>query len=124
MTQRDINGRFAKGQSGNPKGRPAKERSGRYYEIMMTACSYEDWRKIVKKAAQQAGRGDANARKFLADYLIGPPVKRTELSGPDGGPIETKSDVTGINAGIAEIVALFDKARERSGAGDPASDNE
>lgn len=58
--------------------------------------------------------------KLLGLYA---PEKR-EISGRDGGPIETKSDVTGITAGIAEIVALFDKARARSSSDNPATDNE
>jgi len=49
---------------------------------------------------------------------------KTEVSGPDGGPIETETNVTGIGAGIAEVVALFDKARTRAGAGDPPTDHE
>lgn len=124
VTERDENGRFVKGQSGNPKGRPKKERSERYYEIAISACTYEDWRAVWKKAVEQAKRGNATARKFLADYLIGSPVRRTELSGRDGGPIETKTHVIGIDDGIAQIVALFDKARERARAGDPPADNE
>ncbi len=80
MSDRDGNGRFVKGVSGNPKGRSPKEREDRYYEIALTAVSYEKWEKIIKKAADQAERGDGVARKFLADYLIGPPVQRSETS--------------------------------------------
>ena len=70
---RDKNGRFVKGHSGNPSGRAPKSREQRYYEITMSACTYADWEKIVKKAADQAKRGDAQARKWLSDYLVGVP---------------------------------------------------
>jgi len=84
---RDKNGRFKKGSVANPNGRPKKEREIRFYEITLTACTYADWREIVKKAVAQAKRGDASARKWLADYLIGPPVQRTELTGAEGAPL-------------------------------------
>jgi len=51
------------------------------------------------------------------------PEKR-ELSGRDGGPIETKTNVTGIDRGFAEALALLDEARKRSDAGNPPSNNE
>jgi hypothetical protein len=84
---RDPSGRFVKGQSGNPAGRPKKEREEQYLEITLSAVSFTDWRKIIQKARDQAMRGDAVARKFLADYLIGPPVQKLEHGGTDGGPI-------------------------------------
>lgn len=77
MAERDENGRFIKGHSGGP-GRPTKKREDRYYEIMLTSVTFEDFKSIVKKAVEQAARGDGTARKWLADYLIGPPVQKTE----------------------------------------------
>lgn len=75
MAERDEKGHFVKGHSGGP-GRPPKEREERFYEIMLSAVTYENWKEIVKKAVDQAKRGDSSARKFLADYLIGPPVQK------------------------------------------------
>ena len=86
--EREENGQFAKGNKGGP-GRTKKAREDRYYEIAMSTVSYDDWKAIIKKAAQQAKKGDSMARKWLGDYLIGPPAQRHELSGPGGGPIET-----------------------------------
>lgn len=84
------------------------------------------FKEIVHLKGQRSSFKMHDAQSALVHILRahGAFIEKREVSGPDGGPIETKSDVTGINAGIAEIVALFDKARERSGAGDPASDNE
>ena len=75
---RDEKGRFVKGNSGGP-GRPPKEREERYYEITMTACTYKDWEAIIKKAIEQAKRGDAIARKWLSDFLVGTPDQNVNL---------------------------------------------
>lgn len=88
MTDRDADGKFVKGKSGNPKGRPAKERETRYYDILMSTVTFEVWAEIVRKAAEQARKGDQAARKWLADYLVGPPVERKEITGVDGNAVE------------------------------------
>lgn len=88
MTDRDPTGKFVKGQSGNPKGRAPKEREARYYEILMSTVTFEVWGEIVKKAAEQARKGDQAARKWLADYLVGPPVERKEITGAEGNAVE------------------------------------
>lgn len=71
---------YVKGQSGNPKGRPKKEREERYYKITMSAVSFTEWREIVKEAATQAKAGDAQARKWLSDYLIGSPQQKLDIT--------------------------------------------
>jgi hypothetical protein len=86
MAERDENGKFAKGNPGGP-GRPKKEREERFTEITLSAVTFKDWEEIIKKAVTQAKRGDSQARKFLADYLLGPPVQRAELTGAGGGPV-------------------------------------
>jgi hypothetical protein len=40
--------------------------------------SSEDWANIVLGAVSKASEGDWRARKWLGDYLIGPPVQRVE----------------------------------------------
>ncbi len=83
MNERDEKGRFTKGNGGGP-GRPKKNREDRYYEIAMNACPFADWRAIWKKAVKQAKTGDSTARKFVADYLIGPPIQQLRGSGDKG----------------------------------------
>ncbi len=83
---RDINGRFLKGHSGMG-GRPSRPKEEKYYYILMTACTDKDWKSIVSKAVEQAKRGDAVARKWLTDYLIGPPIERREITGADNQPL-------------------------------------
>ena len=81
--EREANGRFAKGNQigkGNNGGRPPKRREDRYYEIMMNACTFADWKAIGKKAVEQARGGDKDARKWLADYLIGPAPKKLDVT--------------------------------------------
>lgn len=75
---RDENGKFAKGNPGGP-GRPKKEREIKYYELTLSVVSLTDWKEIVDKAVSQAKRGDAVARKWLADYLMGEPEKNVNL---------------------------------------------
>jgi len=38
----------------------------------------EKWTRIITKAVHQAIDGDRHARKWLGDYLMGPPVQRVE----------------------------------------------
>ena len=84
MTERDDKGRFVAGTTGNPNGRPSKKREERFLEITLSSCTYDDWADIVKKAVAQAKRGDSTARKWLSDYLIGPPTQRQEVTGANG----------------------------------------
>ena len=90
---RDNRGRFTKGNSGGP-GRPPKEREERYYEITMTACTFDDWQVIVKKAVDQAKRGDAVARKWLSDFLVGVPEQ------PISGGLSIIIDWDNVNGDI------------------------
>lgn len=94
MAERDENGKFIKGNGGGP-GRPKKEREERFYEITLSTVGFEDWKAIIQKAVKQAKSGDSNARKFLADYIMGPPVQKNEISGRDGGVIHVT--LTGLN---------------------------
>ena len=85
--KRDENGKFTKGTGGGP-GRPKREREAQYYRILEMAVSADDWSAICCKAVEQAKRGDAVARKFIADYLLGTPPQRIEHSGEDGKAME------------------------------------
>jgi len=87
MSKRDENGRFVAGISGNPNGRPPKKREERFLEITLAACTFTDWRAIVKRAVEQARRGNPVARKWLSDYLIGPAPQKLKLAGEDGGAL-------------------------------------
>ncbi len=98
MRERDENGRFIKGKSGNPSGRPPKEREERYREILVSTCTFAAWERIVKKAVEQAERGNKDARKWLADYLVGTPVKQVDIKS-GGETIKTNTII------VREIVS-------------------
>jgi hypothetical protein len=83
-------GGFTKGVSGNPEGRKSRPVEERYLEIFRKAVTPEDWESIVARAVLDAKRGDTAARKFIADYLIGPPIERKEITGEDGKPLIVK----------------------------------
>ena len=71
---RDSKGRFVKGASGNPQGRLPKQTETSYLQVSESVCTFDVWREITMKAVEQAKRGDARARQWLSDYLIGKPV--------------------------------------------------
>lgn len=77
--KRDANGRFVKGNSGGP-GRPPKAREERYLQILQSTLTFTDWADIVKKAGEQAKRGDKDARKWLTDYLVGPALQKHAIA--------------------------------------------
>ena len=83
---RDGTGKFVKGNGGGP-GRPKKAREERYREILLNTVTFDDWQDIIKRAVNDAKKGETSARKWLSDYLIGPPVERKEITGADGGPL-------------------------------------
>ena len=83
---RDGTGKFVKGNGGGP-GRPKKAREERYREILLNTVTFDDWQDIIKRAVNDAKKGDTSARKWLSDYLIGPPVERKEITGADGDTI-------------------------------------
>jgi len=89
VTDRDVNGRFLKGTVPNPKGRPPKEREEKYREVLITSISFADWQRIVIKARDQALKGDAVARKWLSEYLVGLPPQRIEGAGDNGEIVVT-----------------------------------
>lgn len=83
---RNEKGQFIKGYSGGP-GRPQRAVEEEYRAILVSTVTKSDWQAIIVRAVADAKRGDSQARKWLSDYLIGPPVERKELTGQDGGPV-------------------------------------
>lgn len=87
MTPRDENGRFVKGHSGNPNGGSAKKRSASYLAAFNKTLTIQDMKAIVAKAVEQAKAGDKDARRFVADYALGKPQQRVEVSGDGNAPL-------------------------------------
>jgi len=105
MAQRDEKGRFIKGGVGNPRGRLPKAREIKFFDLTVSAVSEDDWNSIVDKAKEQAKRGDAVARKWLADYLVGQAVSRMDNELMTVGQ-ETDEHKTVIRA--EQIAAVYD----------------
>jgi hypothetical protein len=75
---RDTNGKFVEGNTYG-KGRPKLETERLYLHAVREACDFETWKKVVEMSVLQAKQGDAKARNFLANYLIGKPEQKNFL---------------------------------------------
>lgn len=79
---RKPDGTFAPGNPGGP-GRPRRQTEAAYLVALSDAVTVEDWQEIVKVAVIAAKSGDAAARKWLGDYLLGvnpPQAERPTLA--------------------------------------------
>lgn len=87
--QRDDKGRFVKGQSGNPKGRPPRATELEYLEALKDILPLERFKLIVDSYAKRAERGDTRAAEVLFRYVL-PQVSKTEITGKDGNTITVR----------------------------------
>ena len=88
---RDENGRFTEGHRlsvGNGGGRPKRSVEERCLAQLVKAVSEEDLDKMISVGLSRAKAGDIAWAKLLLGYLIGLPIQRTEISGPNGGKVE------------------------------------
>jgi hypothetical protein len=67
---RDGNGRFAAGNPGGP-GRPRRAIEQDYLIAVTDVVPPERFQKIAERAAEDAEKGDARARQWLSDTLVG-----------------------------------------------------
>lgn len=92
---REPTGPFAKGNTfavGKKTGRPTRKVERRFMATLISQMKEEDWVGIIRKAIDQALKGDYKARSWLSQYLIGKPVER----------ILAKVDVGGERFSVAE----------------------
>ena len=86
MTQeRDEKGKFVKGVSANPGGRPKADYS--ISALIDEAVSLSDWNFIISILKKKARRGDYKAIEILLDRRFGKPVQPNEHTGKDGAAI-------------------------------------
>ena len=67
---------------------------------------------IANKLLEEAEAGNMVAIKELFDRLDGRAVQATEISGPDGGPIETTGSSSFTQDLLKEILATRQKEQE------------
>ena len=72
---RDKNGRFVKGQSGNPNGRRPKAKELSYLAIVTDVITPDRFKAGIEKVWQLALRGDLSAMRFVTEYILGKPTQ-------------------------------------------------
>src|SRR5690348_13702790 len=69
----DAKGRFKKGHKGGP-GRPRRVVEQDYVVALSEAVPLDRWRKIIERAITDAESGDARAREWVGNYMMGKPT--------------------------------------------------
>ena len=78
MAQRNEKGQFAAGNKASP-GRKPRPAEVNFLNILKECITADDWRKVVNTAVSLAMAGDAKAREWIGNYLIGKPPQILEL---------------------------------------------
>jgi hypothetical protein len=101
QVERTPEGRFVKGQSGNPAGRAAgcRNRATRIAESLLD----DDVEALTRKAVALALDGDASAMRLCFDRIIAP--RRARPVQLDLPPIVEAADITAAMAAITAAVA-------------------
>jgi len=84
---RDDKGRFIKGASGNPAGRPPRATEQEYLDAFCEEVPLTKWRVLIAAQVKRAERGDLLAFGALAKYLA-PQVEKKDINLTGGLAIE------------------------------------
>jgi hypothetical protein len=84
---KDNLGRFAKGNTFSAVYRNVSPLA-KYRNAFQESISNGDWKKIILKAVEQAIDGDKEARRFVAEYLVGRPKETIDLNITQIDPVE------------------------------------
>ena len=60
-------------------GTPRRDFAIAFEKVLLAKVTEEVWGKIFDKAIEQAKEGDKDARKWLTDYYVGPPIQRASV---------------------------------------------
>lgn len=69
--------KFLPGNPGGP-GRPKRSTEEKYLRKLTATVPLQEWREIILTAVDQAKNGDASARRWLSEYLVGRPLPLRE----------------------------------------------
>jgi hypothetical protein len=86
MTERGPDGKFVKGKSGNPGGRPKSDLS--ITALIDAAATEADWLFIFEKLVRMARRGNLKAMEMLMDRRFGKPTQHIAGEGDKPIPIQ------------------------------------
>ena len=77
MPERNARGKFAKGNRVSAKGgRRPNLIVEDYQKAFQSAVSPAEWKSVISRALRDAKKGNAGARRWLSEYLIGTPIQR------------------------------------------------
>lgn len=117
MAVRDDKGRFIKGVSGNPGGKPVDRH--KYIKKIDTTMKLSDWQQIINKAIDQAKRGDERARRWLSEYLLGKPQQHVDVTSNAETIMQPKLDnLTDDELKILEKLYDPEPGRDTGGTGE------
>ena len=77
----ENSGRFTKGKSGNPGGRPRKKLIDRCLQELLLEDDSKKAAELAQKVLDLATAGDMDAIRFIAERTEGKPLQKMELSG-------------------------------------------
>lgn len=69
-------------------GRKPEEWKLIFNEALSSATTIEDLEQVIGTLRDRAKSGDSRAAALYLGYVVGKPVERQEISGPDGGPVK------------------------------------
>ena len=107
---RDEKGRFVKGSTGNPKGRPPRATEKEYLDAVYDEIPIERFRRMVTKQAERAERGDIRALEFIVRVMGLEAARKIDLTGSIGIAELTSDDLAAARRKAAEFESQIEGA--------------